>query len=167
VSGVAVSALDFLRGTPPLDAVYVPIGLGSGICGMMAARNALGLPVKIIGVASDAAPAIALSFAAKNLVAHAVSTRIADGLACSTPNATALEHILHGVERIVRVTDDETEAALRACFAATHNVIEGAAAAGLAAVLRDRAAVAGRRIGLVLTGGNIDTPVFARVLAAA
>jgi threonine dehydratase len=167
VSGVAVSALDFLRGTPPLDAVYVPIGLGSGICGMMAARAALGLPVKIIGVASDAAPAIALSFAAKNLVAHAVSTRIADGLACSTPNATALEHILHGVERIVRVTDDETEAALRACFADTHNVIEGAAAAGLAAVLRDRAVVAGRRIGLVLTGGNIDTPVLARVLAAA
>lgn len=167
VSGVAVSALDFFRGTPPLDAVYVPIGLGSGVCGMMAARNALGLPVKIIGVASDAAPAIALSFAAKNLVAHAVSTRIADGLACSTPNATALEHILHGVERIVRVTDDETEAALRACFADTHNVIEGAAAAGLAAVLRDRATVAGRRIGLVLTGGNIDTSVLARVLAAA
>jgi threonine dehydratase len=167
VSGVAVSALDFLRGTPPLDAVYVPIGLGSGICGMMAARAALGLPVKIIGVASDAAPAIALSFAARKLVTHAVSTRIADGLACSTPNATALEHILHGVERIVRVTDDETEAALRACFADTHNVIEGAAAAGLAAVLRDRAVVAGRRIGLVLTGGNIDTPVLARVLAAA
>src|ERR1035437_10249270 len=69
VSGVAVSALDFLRGTPPLDAVYIPVGLGSGICGMMAARDALGLPMKIIGVASDAAPAIALSFAAKNLVA--------------------------------------------------------------------------------------------------
>ena len=166
VSGVASSALDFLRHAPPLDAVYVPIGLGSGICAMMAARDALGLPMKIIGVASDAAPAVALSFAAKKLMTCATSTRIADGLACSTPNAMALEHILRGVDRIVRVTDDETEAALRAAFADTHNVFEGAAAAGLAAVFRDHAVNAGRRIGLVLTGGNIDSAVLARVLAA-
>ncbi len=167
VCGIAVSARDFLRGAPPLDVVYVPIGMGSGICAMIAVRDALGLHTRIVGVAADAAPAIALSFAAQGIVTHPASTRIADGLACSTPNAEAFEHILHGAERIVRVTDDETEAALRACFADTHNVIEGAAAAGLAAVFKDRAIVAGKRVGVVLTGGNIDTPVLARVLAAA
>ncbi len=165
VCGIAVSALDFLRGTPPLDAVYVPIGLGSGICAMIAARDALGLKTSIIGVASDAAPAIALSFAAKRAVTHPAATRIADGLACSSVNPEAFAHILHSVERIVRVTDDETESALRTCFTATHNVVEGAAAAALAAVFRDGAMVADRRIGAVLTGGNIDTPVLARVLA--
>ena len=134
---------------------------------MIAARDALGLPTKIVGVAADAAPAIALSLEARRLITHPVSTRIADGLACSTPDPAALEHILRGAERIVRVTDDEIEAAIRIGFTATHNVVEGAAAAGLAAVLRERGAVAGRRIGLVLTGGNIDTPVLARVLAAA
>jgi len=167
VCGIAVSALDFLRHTPPLDTVYVPIGMGSGVCAMIAARDALGLPTKIVGVASAAAPAIARSFDARRLVTHAVSTRIADGLACSTPNPEALEHILRGAARIVCVTDDETEAALRACFTDTHNVAEGAAAAGLAAVLKEISANAGRRIGLVLTGGNIDAAVLARVLAAA
>jgi len=167
VCGVAVSALDFLKNTPPLDLVYVPIGMASAICAMIAARDALGLPTKIVGVAADAAPAIALSLEARRLITHPVSTRIADGLACSTPDPAALEHILRGAERIVRVTDDEIEAAIRIGFTATHNVVEGAAAAGLAAVLRERGAVAGRRIGLVLTGGNIDTPVLARVLAAA
>lgn len=166
VTGIAVSTLAFLRGTPPLDAVYVPIGLGSGICAMAAARDALGLKTAIVGVAADAAPAMALSFAARRAIPHPAATRIADGLACSAVNPEAFAHILRHVERIVRVTDDETEAALSACFTATHNVVEGAAAAGLAAVFQDRAAVAGKRIGLVLTGGNIDAPVLARVLAA-
>jgi len=167
VCGVAVSALDFLRGAPPLDVVFVPIGMGSGICAMTAARDALGLKTKIVGVASDGAPAIALSFEAKRLLTHRVTTFLADGLACSTPDPVALDIMLRNAERIVRVTDDEVAAAIRACFADTHNVIEGAAAAGLAAVLKDRAALAGQRVGVVLTGGNIDTPVLARVLAAA
>ena len=165
VAGVAVSALEFLRQAPPLDTVYVPIGLGSGICAMIAARNALGLPTRIVGVCSAQAPAIARSFAARRVESHPAATRIADGLACSTPNADALEHILRGVERIVEVSDDEVEAAMRACFVDTHNVVEGAAAASVAAVLRERARHAGRRIGAVLTGGNVDAPVFARVLA--
>ncbi len=183
VRGIAVSALDFLENTPPLDTVYVPIGLGSGICAMLAARDALDLPTRIVGVVSAHdvqeaavfgmcvvsahAPAVALSFAARHAVTHPVSTRIADGLACSTTNPGALEHILHGVERIVRVTDDEVEAAMRVVFTDTHNVAEGAAAAAVAAVLQERAALAGRRIGLVLTGGNVDTSAFARVLSVA
>ncbi|MCX6954580.1 MAG: threonine dehydratase [Verrucomicrobia bacterium] len=166
VRGVAVSALDFLRGAPPLDTVYVPIGLGSGICAMVAARDALGLSTRIVGVVSAQAPAIALSFAARRPVTHPVSTRIADGLACSTVNPAAFEHLLRSVERIVRVTDDETEAAMRAVFTDTHNVAEGAAAAAVAAVLQERSSHAGRRVGLVLTGGNVDAAAFARVLSA-
>jgi threonine dehydratase len=165
VCGVAVAALDFLQHAPPLDAVYVPIGLGSGICAMLAAREALGLSTRIIGVCSAQAPSIARSFAAGRPVVHPSTTRIADGLACSTPDPDALAHILRGVERIVQVTDAEVEAAMRAGFTATHNTLEGAAAASLAAVLQERAAHAGRRIGAVLTGGNVDAAVFARVLA--
>jgi threonine dehydratase len=164
IAGNAVSALDFLRTTPALDLVYVPIGLGSGICAMMAARDALKLRTSIVGVASERAPGIALSFAAQKLVSHPVSTRIADGLACSTPHPEALDHILHGVERVVRVSDEEIEAAMRAYFSDTHNVAEGAAGSGLAAVLQERAAVAGKHVGVVFTGGNVDAAVFARVL---
>lgn len=164
VAGNAVSALHFLRHVPTLDVVYVPIGLGSGICAMMAARDALGLSTVIVGVAADAAPAIALSFAERRLVPHAVSTRIADGLACSTPHPDALELILRGASRIVRVTDAAIEEAMRVYFLDTHNVAEGAAAAGLAAVLQERDRIRGQRVGVVLTGGNVDAGTFARVL---
>lgn len=167
VLGNAVSCLAFLRHAPALDSVYVPIGLGSGICAMAAARAALGLRVTLVGVASDHAPGIALSFAARRLVSHPSATRIADGVACSTPDPGALELILQHVDRIVRVTDDETEAALRACFSDTHNVAEGAAGVALAAVLRERDAVAGRRIGVVHSGGNLDGARLAALLAGA
>jgi threonine dehydratase len=165
VLGIAASMLDFLRNTPPLDRIYVPVGMGSGICALMAARDALGLPTAIIGVASERAPAIALSFESGRLVSHAASTRIADGMATSTPNEDALGLILQGVERVVRVSDDAAEAAMRAYFSDTHNVAEGAAGAALAAVLLERDTLAGRRAGVVLTGGNIDTEAFGRVLA--
>lgn len=167
VRGIAVSALAFFAATPPLDAVYVPIGLGSGICAMLAAKAALGLNTRIIGVASERAPAIALSFAARRLSTHPATTRIADGMACSTPHPDALALVLQGVERIVQVSDDEVEAAIRIYFTDTHNVAEGAAGAGLAAVLRDRETFAGGRIGVVFTGGNIDAAVFARLLTPA
>jgi threonine dehydratase len=164
VRGVAVSALDFLRQAPPLDAVYVPIGLGSGICAMLAARAALRLTTRIVGVCSAHAPAIARSVAEGRCVSHPATTRLADGLACSTPHPEALAHIRAGVDHIVEVTDEEVAGAMRSCFTATHNTAEGAAAAALAAVLQERPAVAGRRIGAVLTGGNVDAAVFARVL---
>lgn len=164
VCGNAVSALNFLRSAPELDRVYVPIGLGSGICAMIAAREALGLGTEIVGVVSELAPAMALSFAERKLITHAASTRIADGLACSTPNEEALEQILRGVARIVCVSDDETESAMRAYFSDTHNVAEGAAGAGLAAVLKERELNRGRRAGVIFTGGNVDAAVFARVI---
>jgi threonine dehydratase len=164
VWGNAVSMLCFLRNTPALDRVYVPIGLGSGILSLVAARDALGLPTRIIGVASERAPAIALSFDVRSLVSHPSTTRIADGMACSTPNPEALELILRGVDHIVSVSDVEVAAAMRAYFSDTHNVAEGAAGAGLAAVLREHDAVAGRRVGVVLTGGNVDREMFAGIL---
>jgi len=105
-----------------------------------------------------------LSFAAKRLLAHPVTTRLADGLACSTPDPEALDIILHHAERVVRVTDDEAAAAVRVCFA-PRTCHRRRRRAGLAAVLRERATLAGQRVGLMLTGGNIDTPVLARVLA--
>jgi len=167
VWGNAVSTLDFLRRAPALERVFVSVGMGSGICAMIAARDALALSTKIVGVVADRAPAYALSFEARRPVVHASATRIADGMACSTPSDEALDHILRGVERIVRVSDDETEAAMRAYFSDTHNVAEGAAGTAFAAVLRERATLAGQRIGVVFTGGNIDASTFARVLAAA
>ena len=164
VLGNAVSMLEFLRQAPSLARVYVPIGMGSGICATMAARDALGLPTRIIGVAAEGAPAIALSFEARKVVAHRSTTRIADGMACSTPSAEALHHILRGVERIVRVTDDEIEAAQRAYYSDTHNLAEGAAGAGLAALIKDRGASAVEPAGVIHTGGNIDAATFERVL---
>jgi threonine dehydratase len=165
VCGNAVSALNFLQNAPPLARVYVPIGLGSGICAMLAARDALGLACEIIGVGSESAPAISLSFAARRLTSHPVSTRIADGLACSTPNREALEYILSGVNKVVSVSDDETESAMRCYFTDTHNVAEGAAGTALAAALKDKENAVGNRIGIVLTGGNVDATTFARVLS--
>jgi threonine dehydratase len=166
VLGNAVSALAFLRHTPPLDLVYVPIGLGSGICAMLAAREALGLSTEVVGVVADGAPAAALSFEQRRLITRPAETRVADGMACSTPNPEALEHLWRGIRRIVRVTDEEIEAAMCAYFSDTHQVAEGAAAAALAAVLRDRDRVAGRRAGVVFTGGNVDAALFARILAS-
>jgi threonine dehydratase len=166
VLGNAVSFLSFLREVPPLARVYVPVGMGSGICAMMAARDALGLKTKIVGVAADRAPAIALSFEARRVIPHAAATRIADGLACSTPIAEAREYLLEGAERIVRVSDDEIEAAQRAYFSDTHNVAEGAAGAALAAILQDGGASRDGPIGVVFSGGNIDADAFRRVLAS-
>ena len=150
---------------PELDTVYVPIGLGSGICGLAAAREGLGLQTTIVGVVSAAAPAYALSFEARAPRSHPVTTRIADGMACRTPADGALEIIWRHVDRIVQVGDDEIEDAMRAIFTDTHNVAEGAGAAGLAALMRERDRMAGHAVGIVLTGGNVDRDVFARVLA--
>lgn len=167
VLGVATYSLEFLRAVPDLDVVYVPIGLGSGICGMAAARDALGLKTRIVGVVSTEAPAYALSFEAGRPVDHPVTTRIADGMACRAADPAALAIIREKVERIVRVTDDAVEDAMRALFADTHNVAEGAGAASLAAILQEKESLRGRKVGAVLCGGNVDTDVFAHVLGGA
>ena len=165
VAGVASYGLELFRTAPSLDTVYVPIGLGSGICGTIAARDALGLATKVVGVVSTGAPAYALSFAASRVVATNSVDTMADGMAVRGPDAAALDVILKGADRIVSVSDGEIEAAMRAYFEDTHQVAEGAGAAALAALLQERQRMAGKRVGLVLSGGNIDRPVYRRVLA--
>ena len=165
VAGVASYALELFRATPPLDTVYVPIGLGSGICGTIAVRDALGLKTKVVGVVSTEAPAYALSFAAGKVVATNSADTMADGMAVRGPDAEALEVILKGADRIVQVSDAEIGAAMRAYYEDTHQLAEGAGAAALAALLQERDRVAGQRVGLILSGGNIDRPVYLRTLA--
>jgi threonine dehydratase len=164
IQGVGTYSLELLRALPDLDVVYVPIGLGSGICGMIAAREALGLRTAVVGVVSEHAPAYALSFEQRRPVEHPVTTRIADGMACRTPEPPALEILWRHMARVVRVGDDEVEAAMRLMFSATHNVAEGAGAAGLAAALKERAALSRKKVGVVLSGANVDRDVYARVL---
>lgn len=165
VMGTATYALEFLQSSPLLARVYVPIGLGSSICGVSAARNALGLTTEIVGVVASGSPSYALSFRQRKVVEAPSRTAIADGLACRTPNRSAMEIIWENVARIIEVSDAEIEAAMRAIYQDTHNVAEGAAAAALAGALKERDVNRGMRIGIVLTGGNVDANVFARVLA--
>lgn len=160
VLGVATYALEFFRGAPPLDALYVPIGLGSGICGCILARDLLGLSTEVVGVQSAGAPSYALSFAAGHVVTTPSAETLADGMATRVPDPDALAVIRRGATRIVTVTDDEVAAAIRAYWQDTHNLAEGAGAAPLAALLQERDAMRGRRVGLVLCGGNIDLDLF-------
>lgn len=164
VQGVASYALELFREVPDLDTVYVPIGLGSGICGVIAARDALGLKTEIVGVVAKGAPAYALSFAAGEAVSTNGVDTFADGVACRTPDADALAIILEGAARVVTVDDDEIKHAIRAYYTDTHNLAEGAGAAPLAALLREKSAMAGRKVGLILTGGNIDLDVYRDIL---
>jgi threonine dehydratase len=166
VTGVATYGWELFQQQPELDAVYVPIGLGSGICGTLAARAALRKSVPIIGVVAEAAPAYARSFEAHAPVQAPVAETVADGVACRTPNEEALAVILDGVEGIVPVPEDDVRAAMRCYYTATHNVAEGAGALALAAVLAARPARA-RKIAVVLSGSNVDWPVLSRVFTAA
>ncbi len=162
--GVSSYWAEFFGAQPELDVAYVPIGLGSGICACVAVRNAFGLRTRIVGVVSSGAPCYARSVAAGKPVEAPVTTQLADGLACRVPEAEAVAVIAREVERIVEVDDAQVAAAMRLLYTATHNVAEGAGAAALAGALAERDRVRGQRVGLVLTGGNVDADVFARVL---
>ena len=166
VLGVATYALELLQKTPDLDVLYVPIGQGSGICGCILARDLLGLTTEIVGVQSTEAPSYALSFAAGTVVRTNSSDTLADGMATRVPDADALAIIRKGASRIVQVTDDEVGAAIRAYWTDTHNLAEGAGAAALAAALQDRPKIRGKRVGLILSGGNIDFDLFNRWVTA-
>ena len=165
VAGVASYALELFAAAPVLHTVYVPIGLGSGACGLVAARDALGLATRIVGVVSTGAPAYALSLAAGQPVSHAVSTVLADGMACRTPEPDALAMLQRGLHGVVSVSDTEVAAAMRQLFETTHQVAEGAGAAALAAAWQQRESLAGQHAGLILSGGNVDRDVYAGALA--
>ena len=166
VCGVGTYALELFRAVADLHTVYVPVGMGSGLCGVIAARDALGLDTRVVAVVSAGAPAFALSYREDRIISHEVTTRIADGMACRTPMREALDIARRGAERVVEVTDEEVESAMRALFADTHNVAEGGGAAALAALLQDRSAMRGKTVAVIVSGGNVDSDVYSGILTA-
>jgi threonine dehydratase len=164
VVGVATYAHELFRVEPGLDTVYVPIGLGSGICGVIGARDALKLKTRVVGVVSDRAACYSLSIQRKALVKTESALTFADGMAVRAPDPEALERIRRGAERVVEVSDDEVAEAIRILFSDTHSTAEGAGAAALAGFIKDRSNRE-KRVAVVLTGQNIDRPVMQEVLA--
>ncbi len=167
VAGVGTYALEFLQAHPDLDTVYVPVGMGSGICGLISARDGLGLKTRIVGIVADRAPAYALSFEAGKPVNTNDAATFADGVACRSPDPQAVEIINAGAERIVRLGEDEFRAAMRAYFFDTHNIAEGAGAGPLAGLLQEKDKMAGRKVGVILSGGNADKAQFLEAMAGA
>jgi len=167
VAGTATYALEFFQAAPLLHTVYVPIGLGSSICGVSAARNALGLKTEIVGVVAAESPSYALSFKQHKIVEAPSRTVISDGQACRTPNPQAMEFIWDNVARIIEVTDAEIAQAMLIYYQDTHNLAEGAGAAALAGAIKEKELHASRRIGLILTGGNVDRELYETVLTGA
>ena len=164
VTGVATYSLELLRAVKDLDVVYVPIGLGSGICGMLAVRDALELNTEIVGVVSAHANTYAKSFVSRSPVESTVSTKIADGIDCRVPEQSALDLIWKGVERIVQVSDTEIAESMRIMYECTHNVCEGAGAAAIAAALQESSKNKGLKVAVIASGGNVDRDVFAKIL---
>jgi len=164
VAGVSTYWMELLRAQPDLDVLFVPIGQGSGICAAAAARRALNVRTRIIGVVSAHAQAYKLSFESRSKIESPVSTLIADGMACRVPDDASLAVILDQVDEVIAVSDDEVADAMKLYFTATHNVAEGAGAAALAAAMQIRHRLQGQRIGLTLSGGNVDHDMFAQIL---
>jgi len=164
IEGVSTYGYELFSAVSDLDTVYVPIGLGSGICSTIAACDAFGLKTKVVGVVSANAAAYALSFKAGKAVSTNSADTLADGMACRVPVADAVAQINKGADRIVELTEDEIKAAMRIYFDDIHNVAEGAGAAGLAALLKEGSAKAGNKAAVVLSGGNVDSPLFRDVL---
>jgi threonine dehydratase len=167
VIGVATYAYELLTAVDDLDVIYVPIGLGSGISGLIGARDLLRPKVRIVGVVAKAANAYRLSLGVGHIVPTNSAHTFADGMAVRVPDATALDVIRRGAERIVEVSEDEIAEAIRALYADTHNCAEGAGAAALAALMQERERLKGRRAAVILTGQNIDRDWMASVLAGA
>jgi threonine dehydratase len=167
VRGVATYAFELMEAAPDLDTIYVPIGCGSGICGIIAVRDALGLKTKVVGVVSTAAQTAKLSFESGSLVETETANTFADGMAVRVPVKEAFDIYSRGADRIVSVSDDEVAEAMRIYFHDTHNVVEGAGAASLAAMLQERDVIRGTSVGVILSGGNIDADMFASVLQGA
>jgi len=166
VQGVGTYALELFGAHPNLDAVYAPIGMGSGICGLISARDGLGLKTEIIGVVAEGAPAYALSFAAGKPIETATVTTFADGVATRKPDPSAFDVIHRGAARIVQVSDDEIRAAMQHYYTDAHNLAEGAGAVPLAGLLQERERQRGKKAAVVLTGSNVDLDVYLDVMAA-
>ncbi|MDE0531784.1 MAG: threonine dehydratase [Albidovulum sp.] len=164
VRGVATYGLELFSELPDLDTVYVPIGCGSGICGLIAVRDALGLDTKIVGVVAENAPAVKLSYEGGKATATNTANTFADGIAVRVTVPEALEIYSGGADRIVSVSDTEMAAAVRLYYSTTHNLAEGAGAASLAALFKERESARNKKIAVVLSGGNIDAKWFTKII---
>jgi threonine dehydratase len=165
VLGVATYARELFDEAGPLDAAYVPVGMGSGICALMAVRDLLGLPTEIVGVVAEGAPAYLRSFDARRVVRTPAADTFVDGVACRTPDEEAVRRIVAGAARIVAVPDDLTAEAMRLLLRTTHHLCEPSGAIATAGMIRERERVRGHRVGVVMTGGNCDAEILASVLA--
>ena len=164
VRGVATYGLELFMAHPDLDVVYVPIGCGSGLCGTIAARDALGLDCEIVGVVAQNAAGAMLSLEAGRLVQTNAANTFADGMAVRIPVQEAFDIYSAGASHVGAVSEDEIADAVRLYFSATHNLAEGAGAAPLALALQEKERLRGRKVGLVLSGGNIDRPLYQAIL---
>ena len=167
LQGVGTYAMELFTAVPDLDTVYVPIGQGSGICSVISARDALGMKTNVVGVVAENAAAYALSFDAKKTISTNTADTIADGMACRVPDESALEIILAGADRVITLTDDEILQAMSIYFTDTHNTSEGAGAAPLAGLIKEQSQMRGKKVGLILSGGNADRELFAKALVSA
>ena len=165
VRGVATYALELFSAVAELDTVYVPIGMGSGVCGVIRTRDLLGLKTEVIGVVAENAAAMARSIEAGKVVATESANSIADGMACRVPMEEPFDIVRRGAARVVEISEQEIAEAMRLLYRHTHNVAEGAGAAAFAALMQERGRQAGRKVGVILTGGNVDSEVFRTVLA--
>ncbi len=165
VMGVSTYAHELFDAAGELDAVYVPIGMGSGISGVISARDMLGLKTEVIGVVSENANAYALSFEAGKAVNTNSAATFADGMAVRIAHPVAVDYINKGAERIVMVSEEEIAEAIRIYYRTIHNIAEGAGAASLAALLKENGKMKGKRVGIILSGGNIDTDKYLKILA--
>ena len=165
VAGVATYAAELFEAAGELDAVFVPIGMGSGVNAVIAVRDLLGLPTEVIGVVSEGAPATALSFEAGHVVSTVTANTLIDGVACRQPDPESIAATIAGASRIVRVSDRAATDAMRLCFRTTHQLPCPSGAAALAALIGEHERWAGRRVAVVMTSSNVDTDVAAEVLA--
>lgn len=165
VLGVATYAREFFAGSGILDVAYVPIGMGSGICGMIAVRDLLGLPTEIVGVVAANAPAMALSFAAGGVVDTHDAPTFIDGVACRAPDAAAVAAVCAGASRVIEISEDTCAEAVRVLYRTTHNLTEPSGAVALAGLMTERVQQRGKRVGVVLSGGNLDDHLLTEILA--
>jgi len=167
IVGVASYAIELFSAIKDLDTVYVPIGMGSGICGLIKTRDLLNLKTKIVGVVAEGAPTFALSFAAGKVVNTDYANTIADGVATSAPIEEAFEIIKKGASRVITVNDLEIAKAMYQYYQTTHNLSEGAGAVPLAGLMKEKQQMKGKKVGLILSGGNIDFESFNKHVSSA
>jgi threonine dehydratase len=165
VLGVATYARELLAAAGELDAIYVPVGQGSGISGIIGVRDLLGLRTEVVGVVAEQAPATARSVAAGQVVTTDTANTFVDGVACRVPDAQAISVICAGAARVLTVSEDEAAEAMRVLFSATHNVAEPAGALALAGLLAERSRAAGKRVAVIQTGGNADADLLIQVFS--